>query len=274
MAVFGQFSYKRVLHDRLLALKAQNPKLTFQALAAHCRVQKTYLSRVLNDKKAHLSSDQLHLAIEYLGFSSEETEYLETLFEWERSTLKSRREKLSARLKRLEQAALRTERHIGSEVPALGPEGWTDYYLDPVLQLVHMFLCIGRYAKDPSSIEGAIGLSRSELSGALKKLCQLGIATTEGGAYRVVRENLHLPADSALHRPYQTLLRLMAMERTRRMKAEDLYTYSVIVSATSKERDWIRREFMALLEKADLLIRKAPSEEVFQLHFDLFPWKA
>ena len=93
-----------------------------------------------------------------------------------------------------------------------------------------------------------------------------------GDTYRVVRHNLHLPSDSNLQRPYQTLVRLRALEKLAR-RGENAYTYSVIVSATAKERDWIRREFMALLERADRLIRKAPSEEVFQLHFDLFTWK-
>ena len=75
MNLFQLADYRDAIRQRLLELKAQNPSSSFQNLAKRCGVQKTYLSRVLSGGKAELSSDQLFLALDYLGFPEPEREY-------------------------------------------------------------------------------------------------------------------------------------------------------------------------------------------------------
>src|SRR5688500_14100978 len=72
-------NYRELLRGEVGALKARHGRSkSFANLAAHCGIQKTYLSQVLA-ARANLSADQAFLAAEFLELEEADLEYFVTL---------------------------------------------------------------------------------------------------------------------------------------------------------------------------------------------------
>ena len=61
-------------------------------MADHMRIQKPYISKVINNM-ADFSSDQLYMACDFLGFGEDEKNYMLLLLELERTTYTERKKK-------------------------------------------------------------------------------------------------------------------------------------------------------------------------------------
>jgi uncharacterized protein (TIGR02147 family) len=272
MTVFKVSDYKKALKDRLERLKKQNKQFCYQNMANHCRIQKTYLSRVLSRDDTHLTSDQLYLALEFLGFSPIETQYIECLYDFRRSQIPKRREALQRELSQLREKHLKTETHLSVTGPEVTQEQWHNYYLNPDVQLIHMFLTIPRFARLPELIQEHLGLSSAAFRKAIETLLRLQVIDVKKDGYEVRKNKLHLPVDSPLSLPYKQLLRMRAAEKIRSLNSQSSYNFSVIFTATPKERAAIQEEFLKFLKKAEKLVEAATPEEVYQMNFDLFEW--
>ncbi|MGK5084489.1 DUF4423 domain-containing protein [Bdellovibrionota bacterium FG-1] len=272
MDLFLCDDYKKILRNRVEKLKTQNKRMTFQNLATFCRIQKTYLSRVFSHDKNHLSPDQFYLALEFLGFSNEERNYLHLVFERQRTDLAQRRENLALQIETIRKVRLRTESHLTISPTAVQQQDWTDYYLDPNCQLVHLFLTVPKYAEQAELIRKKLELPKRRFDEILKRLLRMGVISVEPEGYKVVREQMHLPSESPLLGPYRTLLRIKGLERMQKLSSDEAYTFSVVFSASPKEKKWIQTEFLALLKRIEKTVAKAPATEVYQMSFDLFDW--
>lgn len=275
MSFFDGDSYKALLKSGLLARKEiHGTSFTFQKMALACRVQKTYLSRVLNDGegKAHLSADQLFLAAGYLGLGEEERRFLFLLFERERSTIPARRRALDRELELIRKKHRRVEKALKVQEVVLEGEELRDYYLDPFMQITHMFLTVRRYADEPERIRTELGLEKERFRRILQGLHRLGIVTLDGGKARVAKRGLHLSADSTLLQPYRMLLRLRAMDQIQRLPQERCVSFSVVFSADEKARKTIHAAFLEFLKTAENTVKSTRPEKIYQLNFDLLPW--
>lgn len=269
-----QDDYKTILRNRVDQLKSHNKQITFQNLAKHCRVQNTYLSRVLGSTKNHFSPDQLYLAIEFLGFNSEEQNYISLLYERTRTELTARRDRFTLKIERYRNAQLRTEAHIDVPKPEISQQDWTDYYLDPYSQLTHLFLTIPEYASKSETLRKKLGLSHLRFDRILKSLLRLGVVNITPNGYEVIIQQMHLPSDSSLLSPYRTLLRLKGLDRIQSLSNEKAYTFSVLFTASPEERKWIQSEFLSFLKRVEKIVKKAQPREVYQMSFDLFDWSS
>lgn len=76
MSIYKHIDYKILLKNSLETKKSSLGRaFTYESMAKACRIQKTYLSRVLN-RDGDLSRDQLYRACEFLGFSAAEKEFV------------------------------------------------------------------------------------------------------------------------------------------------------------------------------------------------------
>jgi len=179
MAITGFFEskdYKSLLRDSLLAAKAVSPRMTFQRMAKACGIQKTYLSRALGDSKVHLSADSLHAAAHFLGFTADQREFLLLLAEEQRSLNPARRRELAERIEAIRRRYRKSESAIeATEVVREEAGGIQEYYLDPVLQLVHIFMTIPAYRADRERVRRELGLSKRRFGDACARLVKLGV---------------------------------------------------------------------------------------------------
>jgi transcriptional regulator with XRE-family HTH domain len=265
-------SYKDVLRSALLARRDQLGRTyTYQSLATACRVQKTYLSRVFNGD-AHLSDDQLFLACEFLSLGDDERRYATLLHQRDRSVVQKKRQRLGREIEAMRARYLKTEGHLAVPPVVTGGHDESVYFLSPHYQLVHMFLMVPRFAQDPARLRQQLGLSEKELADVVTALARLGLVRFEGGRYEVLKPALHLPSDSPLYRSYRALTRLKAMARVDRLEPDAAYNFSVVFTADEPTRRHIQARFLEFLKEVEEAVRAAPSDDVYQMHFDLFPW--
>jgi uncharacterized protein (TIGR02147 family) len=272
MNIFEVMDYRKALRDGLLLKKQQIGKpYTFQAMANACRVQKAYLSKVLGGD-GHLSEDQLYLAATFLRLSDGERRYMMVLHMYERSTVTERRRTLLAELERVRAEHLKTENVLKATPMAGNEQDVNEYYLDPNLQIVHMFLSIPRYAREPDRIGRELALGKLQLAELLERLLKLGLVTYQDGQYRVEKNELHLRAGSPVFHAYRALMRFKALDQLAKLGSDDAYSFSVVFSADDVTRAAVKARILDMIRSSEGLVQKAPREEVYQMTIDLFRW--
>ena len=270
MTLYTLTSYKDVLRHT-----TTKPK-TFQAMAAHCRVQKTYLSKVLN-REGHLNEDQIYLALDYLGLAPDECEFTLLLHSLERSQLVPRRKQIEARVNALRALRLKTEAHldVNRASASAGVEDLTEYYLEPYFQIIHMLLTLRRFQQNPMAVGEALGLPAAVVTKflrGLERMRLIALTRTQPLQGRVLRDKLHLPQDSSLHSAYSARLRLKAIERMSALKADEGYSFSVLFSTDARVRQKIHSSFMEWLKDVQKMVQNGREEDVYQINFDLLNW--
>lgn len=272
MHLYDFADYRKLIRAALDEKKASLGSLyTSKSLAEACKVQSTYLSKVLSGR-AHLSADQLYLASHYLGFNPEETAFIFLLFDEQRTSVPQRRLDIQARIKQIQDSRLKSESRLQASALRAPGSGSSDYYLNPYLPLVHMFLTIERYAQKPSLIAEALRLEPENLAEMLRKLQSMGMIEMHNGVYAVVKNNLHLPKDSPLYRPYRSLWRLKTLERIDQISSDKAYNFSVTFASTARIKQKIQASFLEFLQATQKLVGSSRSEHVYQMNFDLFDW--
>lgn len=271
-------NYKDVLKESIALGRGRSNgrRPTFQAMAEHCRVQKTYLSKVLNHD-VHLSEDQLFLALDFLSFDDDAREFTHLLMAWEKSQIPSRRDQLEKKLKKIRSEKLKTESNLDVNSTLIQATDLTAYFLDPMMQVVHMYLTIKKFSMDPNKIAELLHLRPQSLHKYFRSLESMGLIRTHASRGKIdrieiIRKNLHLPQESILQSSYASRMRLKAIERMDVLDSDEAYRFSVIFSADTKTRERIHASFMEWLKGAQKQVQASREEEVYQMNFDLLNW--
>lgn len=266
-------NYKEAIKQSLIEKKKLNAKITFERMAASCRVQKTYLSKVLNHD-GDLNSDQLFLACKFLEFNPEEIDFVLKLFEMNLTHLVERKNLLQKELSEIRKSKLNTQQYLNIK----NEKGNMDeYYLDPDFQIIHMFLTIERFSKNVDLIVEAVGLkNKTQLIKKINKLVDWGLVkkmdSKWGPLFKVIESNLHLPDNSKIFKAYKTLLRLKSLERCQNLDSEKSYNFSVVFSSNPKVRNEILEKFLKFTKEIKDQVEANSESEVYQLNFDLHDW--
>jgi hypothetical protein len=251
-------------------------------LAEALRLQKTYVSRVLRGQ-AHFNSDQLYQCCLYLGLNDEDSGYLSLLLEFARSSVPQRKKRLQGKIHQLQTDRRKIQRHLRAKMvepePASGAgarNGYIEYYLDPRAALVHVYMNLVEYRRNPYKIKQVLGIPEKQFRALLKLLERLEIIRWSPlqSAYDLLLDHIHLPKESPLTFPSEELTRIMAIEHMRKLTADQRFHYSFTFAADEKTRAVVHDEFLKFLRHVEAVIKPAPSEEVYHMAFDLFPWKA
>lgn len=252
-------------------LKSKNPKYTYGRLAKYCRIQKTYLSRVINHD-ADLSEDQLYLTSQYLQLNHEETEYLQLLHGYERTNLDGRRQQILKDIELIQSKKMKTESHL-SRSEVVKPNLNIDlYYTEPWLQIIHMCLTIPKYSKQPLLLGPLLRLSETEIQGHIAALKSLKLVTESKGKVIPTKDDIHMPTEHPLYATYRTMTRLKSIEQMARLPIDKRYSFSVVFSSNPQTRAKIHQEFLQFLKKVKSLVESNKESHVYQLNFDLFDW--
>lgn len=260
---------KNVVNDRK---ERFGKAYSFQAMAKACKVEKTYLARVLNTEKSNLNDDQLFRACKYLSFNEAETDYVQLLQQLARSSDREKRGRLERKILAIREQQARSDSRLDVERLVESSEDSSAYYLDPYMQVVHMLLFIERYRKDLRLIAKDLRIDDNYLTKILTALEGLQIISYEKGIYHVKKNNLHLSGESPIYRAYRYLLRLKGMERTNQLDDKSSFHFSVIFTADEPTRKKIHQRLLEFLSWAQQEVSVAPQEGVYQLSLDLFPW--
>ncbi len=276
MNIYEFEDYKSALRSVMAERRNQfGSRFTFERMAEACGVQKTYLSKVLNSS-AHLNPDQLFSAGEYLKLNSSETDFLLLLRDNQIALNSKRASALKEKVQKIRNENLKTDSVI-EVVPESSIESrkW-EYYTDVDLQLVHLFMTVASFAKDPPSICLKIGITEPRLESILLKLQNWRLIQFTEGSYQVKDPKLHLSEDSPVFLAFGILNRIKTLEKLRQLpplKADNNdYFFSVVFSAEAKFQTKLKRKFLEVLKETQADVIHSKAEQVYQLHIDFFRW--
>jgi hypothetical protein len=272
MSIYAYKSYKNALNSKLHEKKKLfGRQFTYQNMADHCRIQKTYLSKVLS-REGNLTEDQLYLACTYLSFNEEEIKFCLLLLSIEKCCIPARKSFLESQLKVFRENHLRTEESLSNEYSILANGQLIEYHTNPTLILIHIFLTIDEFSRDIQKISKSLNISIVELKTHIEKLISLGLIIEKDGRFVVIEKNLHLSKDSPVFPSYRSLMRLKALEQTERFSKSENYSFSAIISTDDDVRQKIQSEVLKLLKKAEGWVSKGKELEFLQFNIDLLKW--
>jgi uncharacterized protein (TIGR02147 family) len=274
ISVFSAQNYK-ILLRKLLELNKEKLGMdySFRRMADFCRVQKTYLSRAINlSNKTHLSSDQIYLACQFLKLSREEADYVLLLSEFEKCQIPNRKNDLRKKIESMRVKNLKTENNLSLKEVVLGELEISEFYLDPLLQVIHLFLTISRFAKSPDRISEHLPIPSEVLNDKIKKLESLKLIRIEDKKIVVQQSQLHLSNESSFIHAYRLQMRLSSLEQMKRISQDQYYSFSALFSATEEVKTEIHDMFLNFLKEVQRKVASAEAKDVYQMNFDLLPW--
>lgn len=245
------------------------PDFNLAKLADAARIQRPYLSKVLNGY-ANLSRDQLFLACKCLEFDQEEMEFTHLLWDRESTQVDERRALLQKEI----DGILRRKRSIGKALDSGRKKLEVDpaeYYLDPVGIIVHHMFFIRRFQERPDLVAGALRISKAEGESRMRKLKKLGLLEEKNGLLEARSPFSHLDKESPICRPYQLLMRQASAAQLQKSK-ENQMAYSVTFTADDAAFARIQEKYLELLKSIEAIVAPAESKRAFQMNFDLFAW--
>ena len=268
----GSSDYLQILKHVMKSRKKEfGSRFTFEKMARACRIQRTYLSAVLNGR-GHLNEDQVFAACDYLEMDSVDKEFVCLCHALSRSTHPKRQTELTRQIKQLQKKALSTDKHLSPKV-AISQETTTnsEYHLDFNLQLVHILLTVERLAQSPAKIRQLLNLDETSFENILAKLSALGIIERKPKV-RVLIEKVHLSSDSPYVQIYRSHMRLKALERISTRPKERPYSFSVLFSSKPTVQDKIVKKFLEFISWAQEISETPHPTDVFQMNFDFLKW--
>jgi transcriptional regulator with XRE-family HTH domain len=271
MEFYSASDYRKILNFLVERQKAIGIDCNFAKVAEAIRVQRPYLSKVMNGS-ADLSEDQLHLVCEYFEISGDEKNYLELLLQYSKSGLKERKDFLKKQIQQLQSIKLDIKNNIEAEKISPTNVLFTEYFLNPQMQIAHVALNVKRF-QNLEVLASVLNLTKKSLAEILNKLELLKLIEFKNNRFIVINQSLHLPKDSNLIHPHQTLLRVKSIEHQQN-KSHDSgnYAFSVTFSCDEEGRKKIQEDFIKYLKSVQKTVQAAGTEEVYQINFDLFSW--
>jgi uncharacterized protein (TIGR02147 family) len=272
MNIFKHLEYTEALAEMFELAKNRPGKWTIAQMAQDLNIQPSYVTNVIKGR-AEFSTDQLYAVCDYLGADLKSTEFLILLLEHKRSAIPKRKTELKKQIEKIQNEHRKSEAHIKAErLPENAPE-LTSYYMDPFCQLVHVFMNFPEYAKNPQKLCGKIAISEKHMHEILTKRENLHYIEAGKNGYEVKLKNRHLPKESPLCQPHQSLLRYKSIDQMQRVSEKDRYSFSVTFSSSPEDKNRIQSEFLEFLKKAEVIVKNTKREHVYQINFDLFPWE-
>ena len=146
------------------------------------------------------------------------------------------------------------------------------YYLDPLIQIIHISLSIPRYQTDQLLLANDLRVPSPKLLGIINRLEHMQLIVRTKSAIKLLVESLHLPKESPVYKAWRNQLKLQAMNRLEIVTDHKAYSFSVVFSGNEAIRKEIQGRFLNLLKGVEKLVGEGPQEDVYQMSFELFPW--
>lgn len=273
---FSCNDYRVVLEfQRNQQRELNSKKYSIQNLADACGIHRSYLSKVIHEK-AHLSEDQLYLAMEFMGFDEKKREFTELLYQIQRSEIPTRIKNLKDKLQKFKKTT--REHSAGRDFEELGlTESEKNlFYLTPHNQLVFLLLTIERYRDDFKKIIDVLELDEKLFLDSLEFLSNLGVIKYDKGKVKIIHERMNFGFDSRIVDAYHSLARNRSFQRFLGAHPDQKNAYTVLFTVTDSKYQKLREIRKKFLDDFNETLR-APNKSneptnLYEFHCDIFPW--
>lgn len=271
MNIYRQTNYREIFAQLFENERGRRPGWSTAQLAQQIRVQPSYLTNVVRER-AHFSSDQIYAIGSQLNLSAVEIRYLDLLMIFERAEFPERRQVLQNEIHAIRDKEFRTEKRLRAPENRLSELDREKYYLDPNIELMHLYLGIKGAPKEITKIAQAWGLSTDYVAQIITFLEKVDLVKTAPRGWKVQGTHQLLSPQSHLAKPHQILKRIRALETIQKISAEKIYSFSGTLTINEETRLQIQSLFVEFLEKCEKASLASSEEGIYHLQFDLFPW--
>ena len=269
MSIYAAANYRQAITERLKFLKNNGSRLTLSKLAEQCRIQRTYISHVLA-LRADFSLDQAFAVGRCLQWDREEIDFFELLVSEARCPDGERKQYLADKVERMRASQTVSEQTLKRPSTQLPLKDLTDYYADCYCSLVHMFLTIEAFARQPQKIRAHLNMSAPHFDQVMAVLVNCGLVERSEGGLETKDPNIHLRADSPLSRVHGANFRTYAIQHRLKSRNDRDYYFSATFSADDETRAFVHARFAELLKDLGQKCDTVKTRQVFHLNFDLF----
>lgn len=271
--IYSHDDYKALLKERLRTLHKRKASLSWRSIAEKISIQATYLSKSLNDKKTHLSDDDLFKVCHCLDLRNEEIEFVMLLKAANTSVDSERKEYLAKKINDLKKRRTISADYVESHVQNLTNE--MNYLLDPTSIVIHGALFIAKYKKDPLLLCSQLGISQSKLKKSLDILNRCEYITLGRSSLEITSvstKSPHFTREHPLTRIHQVGLKSVMMSRLNQTAEENKESFIVTFTMDEKGFNSSKEAFAEFIKKIQSISQSSRHEKLYQLNFDLLEW--
>lgn len=272
MTIFEFDNYKDAIKAKVKEAKSHGKPLTLRAVAEKLRIQYTYLSKVLNDEKAHLSEDHLFEVGQLLGLLPDEIDYLGLLRSLAMTQHASRKNFLLNKLN-----VYRKRQQVSAEIREFSPQGVNEeihYLFDPYCVVVHVALLLPEYQEHPRRLCSVLGLSPERLQITLSRLQALDFVELDesGNVKKVTKSRIHYGTDHPLMRAHQQIFSGLCQTHLQRVEENKKHRFMTTFTASESTFRFVAEKLGEVIKEAQKHSRDFTSDHVYQLNYELFRW--
>lgn len=271
--IFQYIDYRNYLKGWISSQPAKGRGM-ISALAKTARCQPAYFSRMLLGR-AQLSLEQAFAIQKSLKHSPDEVNYFISLVEYDRAGDMELKIFFKEKLKSL-QLEREDLKNRFKDAPALTQEFQRIYYSSFQYAVIHTCISIPKL-QTLDALEGFLKISRERIEEILGFLMKSGLATRDGGKWKVGKNRLHLGRDSTLIQQHHSNWRIEAlkslsrgMSREKAIQGDADLHYSAVVSLSEEDASNLKELWIKTLEKFSQQVSTSKEETVRALVIDFF----
>lgn len=262
--IVPQENYRTVIREIVEARSAKKDGMSFTKLANVCRIQRSYLSQVINLKN-HFSNDQLYAICEALDLPKSQRDYLMLLSEYERCKNPERKDYLCHKIKKVQESVAKNTSVMSEALR----DALDDYFCDPWAEIVLNFFRIDHYARHPEEVREILGITRRRWDVVMKTLRDSQfivdgpdrILTPQG--FPVPEENS--PADRIRH----IMARMRVAQQKLKQRYIDDFLYNLWYTTNRDSKKKLKIDQLHLLKRIVEESRHTRQEKIYQLTLDV-----
>lgn len=270
MQVYKHSFYRPAISEIFANQRKMRPNWSMSALADKMGVRPSHLTNVIKER-SHFSADQIYAICEELELPEDAAQYLNLLMEWERSTHVGRKEKLRREIQKTRDQKLRIEKNIKAKPLEMTPSDSETYYLDPNVELIHLFLGTKGAPVNTKAIAELWQLDVDYVGGILRFLVSKDLVQLQRGRWLVKPIHQLLPTSSPLCRPQQMLKRLRMLDIIQKKSRNEVYAFNATLTMSEDTKLAIQGKFVDFLKEVEKDVLDSDPDSIYHLQFDLLP---
>jgi uncharacterized protein (TIGR02147 family) len=267
MDLYQVSDYRRFLQHLIYEREQKWGLVKEVAKAVQCH--SSYVSQVCQ-QKAHFSPEQAFLVAEFFKLSTDETDFLIELLNYNRAAAPKARQFFKARLEKRRKERLDLTKRF-KETTALSNDEIEIYYDSWVPQALHMLCMIEKKEWTSAALAKALGISERRVQTHLEELLQIGVLVLDRNQYKVQRPNVHAPKGSRAAQRLHQNWRAKTLGQLDSASDGDNFHYSAVMTMTSSDARKIHEQIRSHLESVRETVLPSPSESVYVHLIDFYP---
>jgi uncharacterized protein (TIGR02147 family) len=250
---------KKILHERTKTQRGAQSRL---AEAMNCRPG--YVTQVLGGK-ADLSLEQADAVSQFLGHTSEESEYFLLLVIFGRAGTKTLKDKIKAQIERQQKERADLKKRF--KVDEVSHQNQMLFYSNWVYVAIFTMLGIPKL-QTKEALSAHLGLSLKRVAELLSELEKMGLVVAKGDRYLPSSNRTHLGKDSPMLPKHHANWRMQAMRSIE--KRDESFHYSSVITISEADVSLVRERLTQALEEVAKIVEPSKDECALSLCIDFF----